>query len=301
MNCKNCGEALAEGVTVCPKCNTPVEEADKIQITYEDESTEAVEAPVITESHTFIEEEDFAKKINDQFHTTVVLKNGEEVVEDDYDLEEGEDSKKGPIVWILMVILLLIIGGILYFAVVPNILVTKEKRVSTDQPVQGFTSEEWTTKEFKIDGVFYQLNEDYSAFANHGWSYSIEDEIKVEAGDKTDSDIVLSSSSYKNNHVLVGFFNSASKDATVKDCKVYAVTVDNYGQDKPIDFELPGGIKMGSGALEITSIYGKVTEENIKEDTKAGYSIYHYEEGNLSLDLTIYEEDGLQKFSFMQR
>jgi len=299
MLCKNCGHTLEEGATVCSNCGNPVSPSEeKIQITYEDEATEYVEPPVITESHTFIEEDDFAKKINDQFNTKVIFKNGEELVQDEYDMEEEEESKKSYLVWIFIVVLLIVIGVIFYFAILPNIMVSNKNNnnVTVDDKNTGFSSEEWTNKEFRIDGVLYKINQDYSNFANHGWSYSIDDEIKLEAGEKSDDTIRLSSSSYKDNSLVVGFYNSSVKTATVKDCKVYSVEVDNKDQDKPIDFELPGGIKMGSGALEITSIYGKLEEDSITYDEVGKYSVYHYTSGDLVLDLYIYDNGGLQKF-----
>ena len=194
----------------------------------------------------------------------------------------------------------MIIGGIFAFAILPNIMVSQKKQPSTTNIDQTFSSEDWYSKEFMIDGVLYKINQDYSSFANQGWSYSLEDEKNVEAGAKTDNNILLTSSSYKNNPITIGFYNSSTRATSVKDCKVYSIEVDNSHTDKPIDFELPGGIRTGSKELEITSIYGKVEEEDITVNDVEGYSTYHYQQGNLSLDLTIYENQGLKKFQLLE-
>ena len=63
MTCKKCGKELKNGTTVCSKCGTKVEAStEKIQISYEDEDV-FVEPPIITESHAFIDEGDFLKKV----------------------------------------------------------------------------------------------------------------------------------------------------------------------------------------------------------------------------------------------
>ena len=298
MLCKKCGKEIDNSLTTCPFCGAEIQDSDKIQITYEDEATEYVEPPVIMEAHTFIADEDFAKKIHEQTNTNLVIKNGQEIVEDEYDLESEEDHKS-PLVYIFIVFLLAVIGAIFVFAILPNIMVSKPKSKGTSTISNTFTSEEWTSKEFMIDGVLYKLNKEYSNFANQGWSYSIEDEKKVEAGEKTSFDIRLTSSDYKNEYLEVGFYNASTRTTTVKDCRVYSVLVNNYESDKPIDFELPGGIRTGSGSLEITSLYGKLGEDQITIDDVGGFSVYHYTSGSLSLDLTIYDQGGLQAFHYM--
>ena len=298
MKCIHCGREIDNDSVQCRYCGGAISDTDRIKITYEDEIEDFVEPPVIVESHTFIADEDFAKKVSEQIHKNVVVKNGKEVVVDDYDLE-GEDEKKFPVVGICIAILLVIIGAIFAFAILPNIMVSQNKKPSTTSIDNTFTSEDWFSKEFMIDGVLYKMNQDYSSFANQGWSYSLEDEQKVEAGARTENDIQLTSSSYKNNHLVIGFYNSSTRATSVKDCKVYSIEVDNSNTDKPIDFELPGGIKTGSGELEITSLHGKLEDDSITVDDVGKFKIYHYTNDLLSLDLTIYDNGGLKKFQYM--
>ena len=293
MNCIHCGKEIDNDAVQCKYCGGAISDTDRSKITYEDEIEDFVEPPVIMESHTFIADEDFAKKVLEQTHSNVIVKDG---VDSEFEAEE----KKSPFVIIFIVLLLLIIGGIFIFAILPSITVSKSKAPSTTSIDNNFSSEDWISKEFMIDGVLYKLNQDYSSFANQGWSYSLEDEKKVEAGAKTSNDIKLTSSSYKNNPIQVGFYNSSTRATTIKDCKVYSIMIDNRNTDKPIDFELPGGIRTGSKELEITSIYGKVEEEDITVNDVEGYSTYHYQQGNLSLDLTIYENQGLKKFQLLE-
>ena len=70
MVCKKCGKELKNGASVCSKCGTKVaEKQEKIEVAYDDEVV-FVEPPIITESHTFIDEEDFAKKVKEKAKKT---------------------------------------------------------------------------------------------------------------------------------------------------------------------------------------------------------------------------------------
>ena len=52
---------------------------EKIKITYRDENEEYVDPPVIMEAHTFIDEESFAKKLNENGYS-INLENVKDVV-----------------------------------------------------------------------------------------------------------------------------------------------------------------------------------------------------------------------------
>ena len=63
MKCVHCGKEIDNDSTQCKYCGSAISDTDRIKITYEDEIEDFVEPPVIMESHTFIAEEEFAKKM----------------------------------------------------------------------------------------------------------------------------------------------------------------------------------------------------------------------------------------------
>ena len=274
MVCKKCGAKLEENATVCSKCNTSVDE-DLIHITYENEDTDYITPPVITEAHTFIDEDSFAKKINDASE------------------EEEEVSSKNPMIWVFIFLLVAIIGGGVYFGFFANLNPNK-----TNTTNNTFTTESWTSGEAMIDGDFYHLPQPYSAFYNKNFDLSsIESITNVNAGETTD--LVLLTSSFDSKHsLLVHLTNHDDKPLKFDECNVTGLMVNNNEGNNTIDFTLPGQITKGSKDLEIQSIYGKLEDTNITYDDVLQATTYHYVEGSKNLELIVFDNGGLKSFHY---
>lgn len=273
MVCVHCGQELNENDTICSKCGEAVA-YEKIQITYEDENVEYVDPPVITEAHTFIDEESFAKKMQE-------AREAEE--------EEEEVSSHNPLIWAFVFLLVAIIGGLVYFAFFSHVLVKTSNVVE-----ESFSSEEWTNGEFMIDGDLYKLNQTFSRFYQKGWNLENKDITTIEGTVTTDLLPVVSS--YDEKHIIhIQLTNPTEKALNVDDCIITGVMVD---VDSNAEFTLPGQIMIGSKELEIQSLYGKLEENQIVRDESIKASIYQYRDQNKNLDLTIYDEAGLKSFHF---
>lgn len=281
MVCKNCGFELNPKDKKCSKCGVSVEDADKIQITYEDEETEYVDPPVITEAHTFIDEESFAKKINE----INLAKQKEE-----------QEEKKNPFVWIFAVFVFLIVGSVFYFVIYPNITLNK----NTVEDNLTFTSENWWSGEFMIDGDFYRLDKDFTQFYNRNWNLLDADFMneRLSGLEETD-DLILTNSFNDSYRISIRLRNPSRKELLVKNSNVCFVSLDNTKMEDQIEFTLPGNIKNGSSLLEIESIYGPLDEENIIDDETYGLKFYHYSNDSITLDLSISDTGGLEAFEYV--
>jgi len=273
MVCVHCGQELNENDTICSKCGEAVNPL-KIQITYEDENVEYVDPPVITEAHTFIDEENFAKKMQE-------ARDAEE--------EEEDVSSHNPLIWAFVFLLVAIIGGVVYFAFFSHIPVKTSNVVE-----ESFSSEEWTSGEFMIDGDLYKLNQTFSRFYQKGWNLENKDITTIEGTVTTDLLPVVSS--FDEKHIVrIQLTNPTEKALKVEDCIITGVMVE---ADSNAEFTLPGQIMIGSKELEIQSLYGKLEETQIVRDESIKASIYQYRDQNKNLDLTIYDEGGLKSFHF---
>ncbi len=274
MKCKKCGEELEDNATVCNKCNTKVDESELIHITYENEDTDYITPPVITEAHTFIDEESFAKKVNDMN-------------------DEDDVSSKNPLIWIFIFLLVAIIGGVFYFSYFNNLNPNKSTNDNNT-----FTTESWTSGEFILDGDFYHLPQPFSSFYNKNWDLSsIESLNNIEVGETTD--LVLLTSSFDSKHsLLVHLTNHDDKPLKYDLCNITGLMVNNNEDNNTIDFTLPGQITKGSKELEIQSLYGKLEDTNITYDDVLQVTTYHYVDGNKNLELFVFDNGGLKSFHY---
>ncbi|MBR3211147.1 MAG: zinc ribbon domain-containing protein [Bacilli bacterium] len=289
MICKNCGQELKENEAICSVCSTPVSDTNKIQVTYENRNTELVDPPVIMEAHTFIDEESFAKKVN-------VLDQNTPQTNNQLDEMWNEPAKKSPMIWIFVIGIIIIIGLVGYFVIYPNIKIESkiEKRI-----IANFTSEEWTSGQFKIEGEFYQLNQPFSQFSNNDWQF-VDDEILLlvlDPEEKTETYFI--SKSIDGGQIKVQIRNQKKKENTVKDSYVWSVEVDTTKEENEFAFILPGNIKKGCTIEEITAKYGDLTEKFISKDDNNKTTTYHYSKDNQkNLDLIIKDEEGLVAFHY---
>lgn len=283
MICSNCGQELKEKDKKCSSCGLSVEESKKIKITYEDEKTELVDPPVITEAHTFIDEESFAQKLNKM----------NQAKSNKYE-EEEKGKRKSPVLGILIFIILIAIGLVGYYVIYPNII---NKGDTTETVKKSFTSNQWTSGEFTIDGVYYKLEGPYVDLYKNHWNFIDSETLDL----SLDSDEVTEDYSVTNTFtksvIKICLKNPNKKETIIKESIIWSVQIDP--QENEIEFELPGKIHIGSTEDEIKKTYGELTEENVIRDDENKTTTYHYsKEDTINLDLTIYDETGLQAFHY---
>ena len=285
MICKKCGHEMDEHSVSCSECGQLLDEDLKIQITYEDEQVEYVEPPVITEAHTFIDEESFAKKVNS-------AKNNKHR-DDDENWDDTPNSK--PFIFGLVTIILVVVGLVGSYVVYPNVV---QKRSITPD-VSHFTSNEWQDGEFMIDGDFYQLLGNYSMFYNNHWNFIDEDTINLSLDPNEETDELAIVYSFQNESIYICLRNPNKKETIIKNSIVWSVQLDNSDEEHMLAFELPGNIKNGSTESEVLSLYGNLTEDNIIRDDESHSTTYHYSQGGKkNLDLVIDDERGLISFHY---
>lgn len=310
MECRKCGKELKNGVTVCSNCGTKVDlSSSKIPVHY-DHEVEYVDPPIITESHTFISEEDFLKKVKDEGkkrkkkRSSKQRKKGNDMSNEFADIAD-KPRKKRPILGFIVFILVFVLGVCLGVFVFPNVM--KEASRSVEKAVreeESFSSNDWTTDEFMLDGVYYRLNDDYNVFKNNGWTfdlkkYGYDKEYILNKGEKITTNVGLESIKYLKANVQVGFVNLSKSPKNIEDCQIWSITIDNHTSETPVMFMLPGGVQIGSSEQEIITVYGKPDESQIYRNDTLGYTTFHYTNDYTQyLDLTIYDEGGLQQLSF---
>ena len=307
MVCKNCGKELTNGASICGSCGTVVEPSnEKIEVNYPDE-VEVVDAPVITESHTFVDDGDFLEKVNvSQKEKKKKSRKKDGNSEDVVGTWEEEPPKKSFAIWIFMFFLLIVIGLVFYFVIWPNVFVNKEdnKPPVSDRENSSFSSNLWTADEFMIDGVLYKLNGSFSSLEESGWSINVEQlgeegKLSVQKGEKLSNNITLTSDTYPNGNLQVGIVNLGDIERDVRECEIWSIMIDNQNATSPISFMLPGGIQNGSSVAEVIAAYGELEESQIQREEELGYTIYHYSyDYSQYLDLTIYDNGGLLQFNY---
>lgn len=285
MKCNNCGNELKANKKKCSSCGVLVEESSKIQITYEDEETEYVDPPVITEAHTFIDEESFAKKVNKA--------NQEQSIKEKEEMWD-EPSHKGPAVGVFIVLILIALGLVGYFVVYPNIISKKQETT-----IKDFTSKEWSSGEFKIDEDFYQLNSTYTSFYKKNWNFVDEQTLEMSLDPKEETEEYEITNTLNNKKLQIRIRNTKDKEMIIKESEVWSVKLNTKLEENEVDFVLPGDIKNGSKAEEIKKAYGILTEENVIRDDEEKSTTYHYSnDEKKNLDLIVYDDDGLKSFHY---
>ena len=158
-------------------------------------------------------------------------------------------------------------------------------------------SSEWTSDQFKINGIKFSLNDNYKKYIKNGWYVDFNryglNEYKLNRGDKTPSTLSLNNNKYNDAELYIGFTNLSNNSMSISDCQIWAISIYNSYTSTPVEFELPGGIKYGSTLNEIEKQYGLLDEKSKTRSEQFGYVIYHYKKNNQYLDLTIYDDRGL--------
>ena len=285
MVCPKCGNKDNKK-NICSKCGYKIDSQIKIT-TYDDEEV-IVDAPIITESHTFISEEDFQKALK------------ERIEQEEQEKKSSEQRQKHNIIFagvMLAVIILLIV-------IVPNAFLKGDKEVNNATSSEDFTSTEWSSGEIKIDGVKFSLKDKYKKFVKNDWTvnlekYGYENGYILNSGDKTSTTIQLNNPKYSLALAQVGFINTSKEPTDIKNCEIWSISINNLDSLSPIPFELPGGIKNGSTQEEIFQAYGELSEDKIYRSDASGYTTYHYQSSyDNYLDLYVYDGQGLLEINF---
>lgn len=286
MVCSKCGKEIKNGARQCRHCGSDVAVSKEIDVEYSDQFL-TVPPPIITESHTFISEEDFLKKVRQK---------------EELDQEMWHDLRPKwcfPI-WIFAFVLLSILVFVIGDMILPSVVHLDTSKKNTYQNGNAFSSGDWTNDEFMIDGKLYHLNQSFSDLQKDGWFFEDEVEIfSLNPGEKVSTTYDILSYEYPKAKVQVGFVNLRDELREFSKCEIWSIVLDNRDTDHPINFMLPGGIQTGSTESEIYSAYGELNSNQIYRVEDSGYTVYHYTyDYSQYLDLMVYDDGGLLQFSF---
>ena len=286
MVCPKCGKKDNKS-NICAKCGFKIDTPIKVK-TFDDEEI-TVDAPIITESHTFIDEAHFQEAINARIAI-------------EQEKLQKSSKKKFALYLSTSIAVIVIILGLIY---IPNGIKGNDvKYKKVEENSNEFSSNNWSNNEFKLNGIKFKLNDQYLKFVDNSWKVDLEkygysNGYILNSGDKTSTTIQLNNTDYQSSLVQVGFINNSKEAKDIKDCDIWSISINNKNVDNPVPFELPGGIKNGSTKEEIFKAYGELKEEKIYRSDSQGYTTYHYQDGyNKYLDLYVYDNEGLLEINF---
>ena len=285
MVCPKCGNRNNKS-NICSKCGYRIDTPITVK-NYNDEEV-IVDAPIITESHTFINEHDFQESLKKHLEK-----------------ENAENNKKKKNKNLLYIILLLVIIAIIIGAIIilPKLEKNNSSNIEKKVDRNEFISNSWESGEFKINDKKYKLKEKYSKFIENSWTvdlakYGYDNGYILNDGDKTSTTIQMTNPKYSKSIVQVGFINESKEQLDIKDCSIWSITINNNDVENQIPFELPGGIKTGSSKEDIFKVYGELDESKIYRSEEAKYTTLHYQSSyDNYLDLYIYDDKGLMEIN----
>ncbi len=165
-------------------------------------------------------------------------------------------------------------------------------------------SSDWKDLQISMDGQVYSLPFAYDLLVAAGWDFDISDygseEYVLEGGKYITGGIYLENPAYLMDtfyeypEIRVGMRNYSSKDADIKACDVWSLSISRVYGTKTVskypDVVIAGGITWGSSAEDIMAAYGQ-PEDTHQSDS--GYTAYTYRDDNgAEMTLTVYV-DGL--------
>ncbi len=166
-------------------------------------------------------------------------------------------------------------------------------------------SDDIYSEQIAINGTVYHLPFDYDLISDQYTfdmaDYGHDDNYLLNPGDKVTSTIYLQNPNMDDRvDFCVGFMNTGSEAAPIKETDVWAVDFD-IAWAKSTDYPsvvLPKGITWGSTLEEVKAAYGEPTDEPYYADS-LGYWEYEYEDEDLdfNLRLTIYDDKGVTGIS----
>lgn len=172
-------------------------------------------------------------------------------------------------------------------------------------------SSDWKNLQISMDGQVYSLPFAYDLLVAAGWDFDISDygseEYVLEGGKYITGGIYLENPAYLMDtfyeypEIRVGMRNYSSKDADIKACDVWSLSISRVYGTKTVskypDVVIAGGITWGSSAEDIMAAYGQ-PEDTYQSDS--GYTAYTYRDDNgAEMTLTVYV-DGLGEIKLQQ-
>ena len=239
-------------------------------------------------------------------------------------MSQNKNSKKNLALIIVGCIVILLIVFVLFLLIINNNNdndVTQTTQTTTINPTTtrrtnvtqkeddtnnsaSSVNQAWISGEFSIAGVDYKLNTDYNKFVQNGWyvnmsKYGYSDGYLLNKNQKVIGGVKLENNTYNDVDISIGFINLSDTAKDITECQFWSIEVNNIYADTPVSFELPVGIKNGSTIEEIERVYGKISDDDIYRSDELGYTVYNYEyDFTYYLSLTVYDDGGLQKFSY---
>lgn len=285
MVCPKCGKKDNK-TKICAKCGFKIDTPIKVK-TFDDEEI-TVEAPIITESHTFIDEAHFQEALKERL-----------IIEQEK--MKKSSNKKFILGLSTGLVIIFVLLGIIYL---PNGIEDSNLNIGKIENSKNFQSNDWSSEEFKLGDIKFKLKDQYMTFVEKSWNVDLEkygysNGYILNSGDKTSTTIQLNNQSYPSALVQVGFINNSKEAKDIKECNIWSISINNKNVATPVPFELPGGIKNGSTIEEIFKAYGELKEEKVYRSENQGYTTLHYQSGyNKYLDLYVYDKEGLLEINF---
>ncbi len=138
----------------------------------------------------------------------------------------------------------------------------------------GFTTNDWKSLEFALDGKVYTWPISYAQLKADG--YSVDSSIEAETLDSMYYS--FSEWAYKDgeNAFFVSFKNYTDSSKVVADCDIQSVSFTS-GYDDVYTVVLCNGITLGTSYEDVISVMGEPTDEYVSEDSEYGYRTADYD------------------------
>ena len=171
-------------------------------------------------------------------------------------------------------------------------------------------SDDWTNLEFEFDGSVYKIPFAYNDLETNGWSFDFSDYGYENGYELEPNEYILATISLENVakygedcevDVTIGIINNSDETLDAKECDVYSFECDTYwelDEGRPLPpLTLPGGLTWGATIDEITAVYGEPDDTYRSDSDTLKYTKYTYTtDDGQTMDLTIYDEEGLTQF-----
>ena len=147
-----------------------------------------------------------------------------------------------------------------------------------DVSSMGFSTNDWKSLEFAIDGTVYTWPVSYAQIKEAGYAVdsSIESEV-LEANYYSFSEWAYNSDD--KSAFMVQFKNFTDTDKTVAECDVLGLIfyLDDYEKGDYSSVTLCNGITVGTTYEDVIAIMGEPTDEYVSDDSEFGYRTATYE------------------------
>ena len=153
---------------------------------------------------------------------------------------------------------------------------TEAPATTVDTSNIAFTTNDWKSLEFAIDGVVYTWPISYSQLKERG--YSVDSDIEAETLEANYYSFSEWADKDGEHVFFVQFKNFTDEDKTVADCDILAFKFEStYLEDSGVSIVLCNGVTFGMSYDEVIAIMGTPTDEYVSEDSESGYRTATYE------------------------